>query len=952
MGSGARVGRYLVIDVLGSGGMGVVYAAYDPELDRKLALKLLHGRRVLEGAEPRVRGKVMHALFGDAPPPAVPGSEGDKGRLLREAQAAAKVNHPNVVTVHDVGEHEGHVFIAMEFVDGSTLKAWTAAEARPWHAVVRVMLQAGEGLAAAHACGLVHRDFKPENIMIDGTGRARVMDFGLVRSDNDSEQTSEMRPTQDALGMALTRAGAVVGTPAYMSPEQYAGGPVGKASDQFSFCVSLWEAICGQRPFAGSSIAELAAAVTEGRRTSPPADVRIPAHVRRVLDRGLQVDPEARYPTMHALLGDLARDPARTRRWLFAGAAVVAVGATAIGVREVEHRRVAARCRQEGEAIAEIWGDDARDRMRTAMVDTKLPFAANLFDRVQPWLDAHAQEWADARTEACLAAAHHPDGAAQQTKNCLDERAAELEAVVAMYSRPNPDRLEGAVTNASQLDPIASCTDPRQLALWEPPPQDPTKAAAAEAVYRRFVRASKLDAAGESDEALALLEGASDEAASLDQRVLAGRILHLVGVAQQQTGEYAAAEETLGEATMMLVRAGRDDYAADSALLLAFVVAEHQSRPAEGLVWGRWAEALLDRAGDGDGLRAAELNTRLGVIASNRGDFDEALRRYERGLELSESLVGTAHPRIGIALNNLGSIHSKLGHDAIAIDLYERALSVSRSALGEDHPDTALPLNNIAKIHWRGGRLGAAKAAMERSLAIQEAALGRDHPQVGVSVGNLGIIQRELGDDAAALHSHERAVDILQRRLPDDHPALGNALLNLGDTQRERGDLEHAQANHERALSVLERALGPDHVDVAAALTAIAIDLRAAGAFDGAMQRLERARGIYEAAVGDDHQDFGLVLLEIGDTAVAHGRPDAAIAPLQRAVEVLDAGPAAANERARARLLLARALVDSRGDADRAVELGGQARELLRQAERADPRLVAAVEAWLDARER
>ncbi|MBL4686819.1 MAG: serine/threonine protein kinase, partial [Nannocystaceae bacterium] len=243
---GERLGRFRVLERLGKGGMGVVYSAYDPQLDRKIAVKLL-------------RPDVQDGM----------GSEAATARLLREAQAMAKISDPNVIVVHEVGVLKGRVFLAMEFVDGGTLGSWMAK--RPsWREVLEVFLKAGSGLVAAHRGGLVHRDFKPENVLMGTDGRVRVVDFGLARSlfDEEVEEHNTRpigeEPELDSFNTPLTRTGAIMGTPAYMSPEQHLGRPATARADQFSFCVAMWEALFGSRPFRGTSLAELTGNVLGG----------------------------------------------------------------------------------------------------------------------------------------------------------------------------------------------------------------------------------------------------------------------------------------------------------------------------------------------------------------------------------------------------------------------------------------------------------------------------------------------------------------------------------------------------------------------------------------------------------------------------------------------------------------------------------------------------------------
>src|SRR4051794_36712528 len=336
---GAPIGRYLVLGLVGRGAMGDVYAAYDPELDRKVAVKLLH-----------VAAAVGAELVEQ------------KARLLREAQAIARLSHPNVVVVHDVGSFEDQVFVAMEFVDGHTVAYWQNAARRSWREVLEVFIAAGRGLSAAHAAQLVHRDFKGENVMITSSGQVRVMDFGLARNAAERSATAPIvisseititdlgttraLPKQQAVAVGqellasgqpavptdskiraaaldanLTQTGLLVGTPAYMAPEQFRGQIADGRSDQFSFCVALYEALYGERPFVGKTLAELADNVLRGRLRAAPTTKRVPGWLKRALLRGLANDPDERWPSMDALLATLARHP-RARGWWYMAATV------------------------------------------------------------------------------------------------------------------------------------------------------------------------------------------------------------------------------------------------------------------------------------------------------------------------------------------------------------------------------------------------------------------------------------------------------------------------------------------------------------------------------------------------------------------------------------------------------------------------------------------------------
>ncbi|MCB9753607.1 MAG: serine/threonine protein kinase [Myxococcales bacterium] len=363
---GRTIGRFTILRELGSGGMGIVYAARDEQLERTVALKLLHG--------------------GDA---SGSGGESERRRLLREAKALARLSHPAVVTVLDVGVHDGQTFLAMEFIDGQTLDRWLHATRQSWREVISVYLRAGEGLAAAHAAGIVHRDFKPANVMVREDGRVVVLDFGLARAPltpPSDEELAAAAARDSTRALDLTATGTIVGTPAYMSPEQFTAGELTTASDQFSFCVALFEGLHGVRPFAGRSVEELARHVVSGeRRVAPPQS--LPPALEVVLARGLSTRPEDRYPSMDALLEQLralleAPAPAPARWWprLLAVGVIAAVTIPAVGsLREAPTQAELALADVSGRDDGDALPGDAAVAMRLPLryVDaaTALPFA-------------------------------------------------------------------------------------------------------------------------------------------------------------------------------------------------------------------------------------------------------------------------------------------------------------------------------------------------------------------------------------------------------------------------------------------------------------------------------------------------------------------------------------------------------------------------------------------------
>jgi eukaryotic-like serine/threonine-protein kinase len=395
--TGRVVDRYIIVDVLGYGGMGVVYTAYDPRLERKIALKLLR-----------------------------PDRDGD-ARLLREAQTLARLRHPNVVAVHDAGTVDGQMYIAMELVEGTTLREWLK-EPRDWRAIVALFLQAADGLAAAHAAGIVHRDFKPDNVLIGRDGRAQVADFGIATTE---------------------QIGGVAGTPAYMAPEQRRGEPATAASDQYSFCVALHEALLGYRPGG-----------------TPGTPRRVPARVLAAIERGLS---EQRWPTMDALARALRRRSPVP--YALAGAAAIAcVGLAAFGALRTAHGDTAPTCSDAPAALAGIWDDGVRGELARRFAGAG---GDAVFATLAPRVDDYARAWVAERTDACRAT--HVRGEQSQARldernACLDTRLREFATRVATLREVTASNLASTPRLFDQLVAPAACGSRAALAHESAPP--------------------------------------------------------------------------------------------------------------------------------------------------------------------------------------------------------------------------------------------------------------------------------------------------------------------------------------------------------------------------------------------------------------------------------------------------------------------------------------------------
>ncbi|HEX4621753.1 MAG TPA: serine/threonine-protein kinase, partial [Myxococcaceae bacterium] len=482
---GSAVGRYFVLRPLGAGAMGVVYEAYDPQLNRKIALKILR--------------------------PEPTRSERDTGELLHEAQAMAQLTHPNVRAIFDVGMVDGQVFIAMEHVDGVTLAAWLHQSRRSAREVLAMFVDAGAGLAAAHGAGVVHGDFKPDNVLVGADGRVRVTDFGLATYSNESGEAPSPRRG---------------GTPGFMAPEQEAGGVALAQSDQYSFCVALNGAL-------------------------QECQGRVPASVRSLVSKGLSPSPENRHPSMSALLQDLRRAQERRRQSWVVGACLSALvlAAVATGVTVRSRRQL---CKSGGPRWASIWNASRRARVAKALQQTGAPYARTVSDRLSPLLDAYGERWERMFDDACEATWIRGEQSAELMDRrvaCLDDRLGEVDALLGIFEGATADTPEGAIQATAGLPTLDLCVDAKALA--QPFPKDMEKK------REQLGRIDALRLAGkyaqgvrETAEAVSAVEGTAYPAVRAQAALALGRL-------QILAGDRKAAEPPLVESAALALE-GKD----------------------------------------------------------------------------------------------------------------------------------------------------------------------------------------------------------------------------------------------------------------------------------------------------------------------------------------------------------------------------------------------------------
>jgi len=935
---GTRVGRYVVLSRLGAGGMGVVLAAYDPELDRKVALKVLLTRAA--GRESR-----------------------EARRLVREAMAMARLNHPNVLTLHDVGEHEGLVFLSMELVDGKTLKQKLQSERLGWPAVLELFLAAGRGLAAAHARGIVHRDFKPDNVMVGDDGRVRVMDFGLARDtarDSSSTLGADEAPLvpQDLAKPAdpgLTVAGKVAGTPGYIAPELHRGEPADLRSDQFAFCVALYEGLFGVRPFGGDNAFEVAAATMEGRVHPIPAGSDVPVWVRRIVLRGLSTEPGARHPSIDALLAALGQRGSRTRRrlWITVGLSACIAGSGVLAAGVMQQRAAVERCNEAGDRIRELWNPETRVQLGSEFLASTPEYAAMAWEKSAAWLDRYADEWRTARIEACVAAqideVRSPELDARATE-CFEERLITFESLLREIGRGG-DRMAFAIVDAtSSLPTVQACED--EAALQRRPPSDMADAAERVKIQRLLADAAGQDLADRDEEGRETVREALRRASEIGATSLEAQARLSMASLLYDAGEYAAAAEEAEQAFLIAGRQGDDDIAAESACMAAGIAGAELRRVDEGLRWARLAEMAIGRLGEADTPRAASCLVEIGRAQVAAADYDEAQASFERARTIIEREIDPEHPRLASVTMHLGNVAFDRGDNGESERLQAQALELSERAFGPDHPLVAGTLNNIANTLGARGELDRAQKLYERALAIRLAAQGEEHPSFAETLMNLAIVHYQKGDYGKALEVGARAIELLERKGGPDHPDVAEALNNMVNFAASSGDFDAAERHQARALAIRERMLPPDHPDIAASLTQLGLLAAArpdsdAIALGRARSALERALRIWETKFGPDHPDSAYALHGLGQVLARQGDREAAVESLERALRLRDKMPGDFASRAETRFALARVLRQLHRDPVRARTLATEALELYREGGEMFAADVADIEAWL-----
>ncbi len=737
--SGATYGRFIPLGVLGRGGMGVVLRAKDPELDREVAIK------------------VLTSMTADA---AV--------RLQREAQAMAKLSHPNVVAVYEIGQLGDGRFLAMELVEGTTLRQWLEVD-RPWREVVAAFVACGRGLAAAHAAGLVHRDFKPDNVLIGSDGRPRVTDFGLAGIE-----------------------ASVAGTPAYMAPEQWTGKEADARADVFAFCVSLWEALYKVRPFGDPDDPDNVSPTRTGNSATgdahrervlageicEPGDHAVDSSIEVALRRGLARDRTERWSSMNALLAELDRRPKRRWPWLAGG--VLAAGALAGGIAMTTSPEPAIDPCPDPEAqLASAWNATIATKLREAFTKAAPAIAEDTFKRVSEWLDGYAKEWREASIAACRATFVDNTQSPQvlETRvDCLDDRRHDLATLTSWLLVADQDVVTSAVNKIGALDPIASCADSGYLSMHVGP-KDQELRKKLNDLYFEIGESYGSEGRVPSAQRQAGAEKLLERARALGHLPMTVRALGEAQDAASDNSDQKTNEKHLRELAQLSAELHEDGRAARAWSDLVRLLVESR-RLDEAKILEPVAEAAVVRAGSPAKVRYVFLAT-VAIRKMYEGDYPGAIA----GLEASVKAADTDSRRAPIQLMLSQVIYMKDGPKA-ALPLAQQSLAFSEKAYGKNHPQAINAKHLIAQYLSEGSDLTNAAKIEAEVVAMREGLYGPNHRDVAIALHLLGNIEKERGNFPAARKAYERAIVIFDANRGPVDAALsrGNLAVVLADT--------------------------------------------------------------------------------------------------------------------------------------------------------------------------
>ncbi len=793
---------------------------------------------------------------------------------MREARLLAQLAHRNVVAIYDVGVVGEQLFLAMELVVGGTLSDWRRAAPRSWRDIVARFVEAARGLAAAHAAGIVHRDFKPANVLVGSDGRARITDFGLSRGTDDAGLLPSPSPTDN-----VTESGVLVGTPAYMAPEQRRGITTA-ASDQYSFCVALTEALDGQLP------------VEQGlplQSQWPP--VGAPRAVRRVIERGLRQNPGERFASMDALIVELARDPGERRR-----RTLVAVGGLALLVANVllVARTLGGSC-AGGESLFDRVLSAVRRQKLTATRDRMVASNVALADeeksrwqRYMSDLDRYHQAWSASYTEACEATRRRhtqTEDAMELRMACLDSRLASVDAFVSQLELGDRDR-ELQLASHERLDPLWACSDLAELSRPIHLPADAATRAKIAAVRARIARAQAANSAGDVRSAHSEAHGAVDDARATGYGPVLAEALFSLGAVEKGASEGLLAQPDLESAALTGESAHHDYVVAQARVELVDVVGGLLDHVDEAQHLVPRAQAALERWGDDPPLRRALLvaRARVATAAAKPDDARAFLQEDLRALGSPPPNDSQGQLELARLDESLGAVELGAQNRDQARADFERALAIEVPLLGRHHPEVLKLRFDINDTRPLQGHL----ADWQDILRLTEELYGPNHLEVGRVLGRIGLTTMDNKPLIASvgLPAMARAMAIYQVALPADHHVLLATRAEYGALLMQIDRYAEAEPYLAERLAYVQKHPRPRKLELTIALSMHTVCLLKMQRYPEAKAEIEQQMSMWSSHTplhlrADTQYSYAQVLWVLGNKATARSFARQAVAGLR-----------------------------------------------------------------------
>jgi serine/threonine-protein kinase len=810
---GDYVGRFEIIEQLGKGGMGIVFLARDPDLDREVCLKFLRRNTSSE----------------------------EESRVLREARSMARLSHPNVVTVYEVGKFNDRLFVVMEYVEGMNLREWLIQNKPNWRMVLDVFTSAAKGLAAAHQAGVVHCDFKPDNVLLaqdkDQVRRVLVGDFGLAyfQTPDHPKKLEKIQIDNQGLLDTITIAGKLPGTPAYMAPEQIQGQQVDIKSDQFSFCVALFEALYDARPFGGKNLAAIEENILAGRIDYPSRKPALPGWLKEIFIVGLNPDPDQRHASMAELANLLSKKLNKNKRLISAAIAFALMLVVLMVVVWLGHPQP---CPGAEDKLVGIWDKSRKTTLKKSFLATKLPFAQQTFVTTAKALDDYRQTWLKQHQAACLAGQVRQETSLElldRRMECLDQRLQEFKIVTDYLSRPDNEIVSKAIDITGNMTSADICFEADALASLAPIPKDvDTK----KAVQKTRAKMKKLEAMLDSGKIKPLLNLAQEidkEADQIEFVPLKAESLYWLGKVQRTMGKPRPAKKTFDQAIRLGMAADHQRLVALSWIELVKLIGVDLAQPKEAIQLADTTLVMLDRLAADEELKADLLFSQA-KVSSFAGQPEKVKDKFQAALEIFERRFGTNHPKtLGVRAQHIINVLISLGEFARAQKEIEKVQIVLKESYGLEHPKNILLLWYQAVVQNALGNYQKEKELAKKALSLSEKIYGPKHPQTALCHQGVGQSGGYMEDLSNKLQHIKKALAINQEVFGPQHPYVTDNYRTLASIYNEAGQYQKAKVAIQKSIEIAESVLGDDHYSVYQSYSVLAYIQKDQGKLDEAL---------------------------------------------------------------------------------------------------------------------